>query len=83
LDEDTRPYRTLHLGAGNAQLTTADAAELRRLYDELPDVVEAAAEALGGAGPAPTGLKLERFRELDARLVAITDRIKAILGPVR
>jgi hypothetical protein len=83
MDEDTQPYRTLRLGAGDAQLTTADAAELRRLYDELPDAVEAAAEALGSAGPAPTGLKLERFRELDARVVAITDRVKAILGSER
>jgi hypothetical protein len=83
VEDDTLPIRAQRLGAASAHLTTAAAAELRRLYEELPDAVDAAGEALGSAGAAPTGLALERFRELDARVVAITDRIKAILGPGR
>jgi hypothetical protein len=82
MEDDTMPIRTLRHGPGSTQLTTAAVATLRRLYDELPDAVAAAGEALGRAGRAPTGLALERFRELDARVGAIADRIKTILGPV-
>jgi hypothetical protein len=50
------------------------------LYDSLVDIAATAAEALGKAGPGPTGLALTRFRQLDARVVAIMDRIKTILS---
>jgi hypothetical protein len=80
MSEDTMPIRARWSRSGRAILTPEEAAELRELYSELPDASAAAAEALGHAGPAPTGLALERFRELDGRVLAIIERIRAILG---
>jgi hypothetical protein len=80
MTEDTMPIRARWSRSGRAVITLAEAAELRELYSELPDASAAAAEALGNTGAAPTGLALERFRELDGRVLAIIDRIRAILG---
>ena len=66
--------------SGKAVVTADEAAELRQLYDELPDVSTGAAEALGGAGAVPTGMALQRFLEFNGRVVEIVARIKDILG---
>ena len=80
MSEDTMPIRARWSRSGKAFVTPEEAAELRELYAELPDASEAAAEALGNTGAPPTGLALERFRELDGRVLAIIERIRAILG---
>jgi hypothetical protein len=80
MHDETMPIRARWARAAKAVITPAEAAELRELYAELPDASAAAAEALGNSGAAPTGLALERFRELDGRVLTIIDRIKAILG---
>lgn len=54
--------------------------ELRQLYDELPDTASAAAEALGGADPVPSGMALQRFLEHNARVLEMVARIREILG---
>jgi hypothetical protein len=66
--------------AGKAAITPAEARELQNLYDRLPNASSAAAEALRSAGAAPTSAALQRFRELDAYVGTIVDRIKEILG---
>ena len=61
-------------------LTAEQADKLRQLYDELPDTATAAAEALGGAGPVPSGMTLQRFFEHNARVLEMVERIREILG---
>jgi hypothetical protein len=61
-------------------LTAEQADELRQLYEELPDTTTAAAEALGGAGPVPSGMALQRFFEHNARVLEMVARIREILG---
>jgi hypothetical protein len=78
-EEDTVRIRAGRLWSGKAAVTADEAAELRQLYDELPDASTGAAEALGGAG-VPTGMTLQRFLEFNGRVVEIVDRIKEILG---
>jgi hypothetical protein len=81
MTENIRPYRAQRpVPAGKGVITPAEARELRRLYAELPNAAAAAREALKpGSGPL-TGDALQRFREIDARVVEIIDRIKAILS---
>jgi hypothetical protein len=77
--------RSITLGAGMSEdhmpygISPAEAAELRELFTELPDVSAAAAEALNNADAAPIGFALERFNDLDAYVAAIIKRIRAIL----
>jgi hypothetical protein len=80
VSEDTVPYGSARsrAAADKTVITPAEAAELRQLYDDLEEASTAAAEALSTRGLA--GLALTRFRELNARVVAIVDRIDAILG---
>jgi hypothetical protein len=66
--------------SGKTTIAPGQAAELRELYSELQAATVAAAEALGATGPAPSGMPLQRFRELDERVVELTDRIREILG---
>jgi hypothetical protein len=80
MDEDTVRIRARRSWSARDSMTPDQAVELRALYDELPDASAAAAEALGSTGAVPTGMALQRFRELDARVMEIVDRIKQILG---
>jgi len=78
-EEDTVTIR----GGGSwyrKSLTAEQADELRQLYDELPDTASAAAEALGGTGPVPSGMALQRFLEHNARVLEMVARIREILG---
>ena len=61
-------------------ITTAQARELLQLYEQLPDAIVVAREALKVANEKSTGIALEKFRELDARVESIILRINAILG---
>jgi hypothetical protein len=72
MSEDVAPYRT--------RRSAAEARELQKLYDHLPTASLEAAEALRSAGRTPTDAALQRFRELDAYVRTIIDRIKEILG---
>jgi hypothetical protein len=65
---------------GKYVITLEKSAELRRLYGQLPNAAFAAREALRNAGDPLIGVAFERFRELDARVVRIIDRIKQILA---
>jgi hypothetical protein len=78
MSEDVRPHRLRPVE--EAVITPAEATELQRLYDELPDAAAAAVEALRFATATPTAAALQRFRERAARVNQITDRINAILG---
>jgi hypothetical protein len=62
--------------AGKTAITPDQAAGLRELYSELQDSTMAAAEALGTAGAAPSGMALQRFRELDSRVAELVERIR-------
>jgi len=80
MEDDTVTIRARRSWPENAFITSSQAEELRDLYSELPDASAAAAEALGGAGAVvPAGMSLQRFRELDARVVELIERIQAIL----
>ena len=69
------------LPVGEAAIEFCEATELRRLYGELPDAAAAARKALKSDNGEPlTGDKLRLLRESNARIVAIVDRLKAILG---
>jgi hypothetical protein len=61
-------------------LTLGEVRKLRQLYDQLGDAAAVAAEALGKASPAPVGLTLQRFCDRVARVDAIVEQIKQILG---
>jgi hypothetical protein len=80
MDEDTVRIRANRSRSGEDVLTADAACELRALYDELPDASAAAAEALGSTGALPTGMAMQRFRELDRRVSEIVARIQDILA---
>jgi hypothetical protein len=80
MSEDVPPYRAIRLGPAGRTVTPAEARELRGLYDKLANASAAAGEVLGRASGVPTGAALQRFRELDAYIETIMDRIKEILG---
>jgi thioesterase domain-containing protein len=61
---------------GKTAITPDQAAGLRELYSELQNATVAAAEALGTPAAAPSGMALQRFRELDARVVELVERIR-------
>jgi hypothetical protein len=63
-----------------AAILPAEARELQSLYDRLPSASSAAAQALRSAGSAPEAAAFQRFRELDAYVETIVDRIREILG---
>ena len=65
---------------GGKALTPSQLRELHRLYDHLPEISAAAAEALEKAGAGPPGPAYRRFEELDARVVEIIRRIQQIVG---
>jgi hypothetical protein len=61
--------------AARRALTLAESVELRRLYDELPSVHEAAY-----AAAARSGTRLKRFKLLDDRVNYLNERIAKILN---
>jgi hypothetical protein len=79
MSEDAPPYRPGR-PAGKSVITKVEASSLLRLYAELPNAAAAARQALKAAGDPVTGAALQHFREVDARLAAIIDQIKTILG---
>jgi hypothetical protein len=72
-----RPGQVIRTGGA---ITPTQTTELRRLFDLAADTCDAAGQILGRAGPPPVGADLERLRELNERIDAVVDRIKAILG---
>jgi hypothetical protein len=64
---------------GDTEITREQAAKLRELYSDLQDAATAASEALGTTGAAPSGMALQRFRELDARVLELVERIRETL----
>ena len=64
---------------GDTAITREQAAKLRELYSDLQDATTAASEALGTTGAAPSGMALQRFRELDARVLELVERIRETL----
>jgi hypothetical protein len=66
--------------AREADITPEEAAELERLYDQLPSAAAEASEALRFAIDTPTDAARHRYRECAARVNGITDRINQILG---
>jgi hypothetical protein len=61
-------------------MTRSELAGLRALYNQLGDVSAAAGEALWRAGVTPTVAAFQRYEALDARVLDIIERIKAIVG---
>jgi hypothetical protein len=82
MSDDEEDTVTIRAGGSwyKASLTAEQTDELRQLYDELPDTTTAAAEALGSAGPAPSGMSLQRFLEHNARVLEMVARVREILG---
>jgi hypothetical protein len=80
MNDETPTYGTPRIRAAGGGITPAEAEELRELFSELPVTAEAAGESLGNTGPLPTGLRFERFMELEARIVEIVLRIEEILA---
>lgn len=80
MTDETPTYGIPRMKVAGNLITADEAAELRQLYAELPDAAEAAGEALGNSGAVPTGLRFERFMELEARVVDIVLRIEEILA---
>jgi hypothetical protein len=56
-----------------------DAAELKKLYEELPFAAMRAADALRTNGTALEGPALQRFRDEEANVAEIFERIKQVL----
>jgi hypothetical protein len=79
MSEDAEHYRARRPPAGKT-ITAVEAQELQNLYDRLPNASSAAAEALRNTGGVPTAAAFQRFRELDAYVDTIVDRIREILG---
>jgi hypothetical protein len=80
MSDETPTYGMPRIGTAAGAITPAEAEELRELYSELPIAAEAAGESLGTNGPLPTGMRFERFMELEARIVEIVLRIEEILA---
>ena len=68
-----------HGTAGKA-VTQAEVRELRGLYDRLATASTEAGLELGRTGASPAAIESQRFKDLDARVDAMVDRIKAIRG---
>jgi hypothetical protein len=64
---------------GNAHITTAATIELRRLFDLVADLSDAAGEILKGAERPPGDSDLDRLRVVTARIEAMVARLRAIL----
>jgi|HubBroStandDraft_1064217.scaffolds.fasta_scaffold71184_2 hypothetical protein len=64
---------------GNTAITREQAAKLRELYSDLQEASTAAAESLGTNDVAPSGMALQRFRELDSRVAELVERIRETL----
>jgi len=79
MDDNNATVRIRDPWAGTA-LTAVRATDLRDLYSELQDTTTAAAILLGTAGALLTGTALRYFRELDADILEITERIRVALG---
>jgi hypothetical protein len=77
MSDETPTFGTRIAGDG---ITPGEIEELRELYSELPTAAEAAREVLGETGALPTGMRFERFMELEARIVEIVLRIEEILA---
>jgi hypothetical protein len=81
MNDSVPPHRAgVGVNTGKASITPAETRELRQLFDHLADTCDAASQALGSAGPPPTGSEFQRVKELNARVDAMVARIKAILG---
>jgi hypothetical protein len=65
--------------SGKTDITAAQASQLRELYSELQEAASAAVETLGTTGAPPSGMVLQRFRELDARVCELVGRISSTL----
>jgi hypothetical protein len=78
MSDDIPPYRSRP--DADAVIATAEAAELEKLYDELPAAAAAAVVALKVATATPTEAAHQKYRECAARVNKITDRINKILG---
>jgi hypothetical protein len=66
--------------AEKPDITLEEAAELQRLYAELPKAADAAVEALNVAVATPTAAARQLYRERAGRVNEITDRIRAIVS---
>jgi hypothetical protein len=80
MTDDTETQRLPRMRAAANRFTAAELEELRELYWELPSATEAAAELLGTAGPAPTGMRFERFIELTEQVASLLVEIDTILS---
>jgi hypothetical protein len=80
MTDDTETERLPLAKTARKSFTAAELEELRDLYWDLPSATEAAAELLGNAGPAPNGMRLERFMELNERVVSLIVEIDTILS---
>jgi hypothetical protein len=75
MDEAVPSYWPQPMSAARRALTLAESVELRRLYDELPVVYEAAY-----AAGAQFGTRRKRFKLLDDRVNDLSERIAKILN---
>jgi hypothetical protein len=82
MNENLPQYRTGRaVITGRASLTLAETSELRRLYDQVADICDAAGQAMGGdEDPVPTMSELQQIKGLNDRVDAMIERIRAILG---
>jgi hypothetical protein len=80
MTDDVETERSPRVKAPRRSFTAAELEELRELYWELPSAAEAAAELLGASGPAPTGMRLERFMETTERMVSLLVEIDMMLS---
>jgi len=72
--------RLTDLASCMARVITAHVALFNPFNYLQRKALPAAAEALGTTGAVPTGMALQRFRELDARVVDLIEHIQQILG---
>jgi hypothetical protein len=80
MNDDEATVRMRAAWSGGTAISREQAAQLRQLYSELQDATRATAESLGTTGAPPSGMALERFLELDARVFEIIERIRGTLG---
>jgi len=74
------PFGARQPGTTEKAVTPAEARELRGLYDKLAVASSAAGLELGRMDASPAALETQGFKDLNARVDAMLDRIKAILG---